>query len=256
MSNVHQQHAISTFSTMLSRAIAYRETQEYDSDLFNPRYGICDNIPKCATNGASHDTMQLVKDNIIRRLPSYSGNYHYPVRHPQLKEGVSVSDNAENAYCEFDYKWGGDYGLERVKQLEELLDYVKNKWTDKLTENMTACERVGIVKNVTVLQHKDGGLYTLAIDDGSCDPYFTPLGKNSDHGRSIDLRKLTIVERPEIQKMSVKSFINKIEKHNAKREKIKALIEKMQMEVESLNRDIDLLDYGLTQQHKVQRVVE
>lgn len=94
MSNVHQQHAISTFSTMLSRAIAYRETQEYDSDLFHPKYGICDNICKCSPDDACDDTMQLIKDNVIRRLPSYSGNYHYPVRHPQLKEGVSVLLNS------------------------------------------------------------------------------------------------------------------------------------------------------------------
>lgn len=256
MSNVNQQNAISTFSTMLSRAIAYRETAEYDSDLFNPKYGICDNIPKCTPTSADCDTMALVKDNVIRRLPSYSGNYHYPVRHPELKEGVSVSEHAENAYCEFSYKWADAYGAERVKQLGELVEYVTNNWTDELCKTMTPCQRVGIIANVTVLQHKDGTLYMLNIDDGSTDPYFTPLGKGSDHRRSIDLRKLHVVEQEEQPKFSVKFFIKKIEKHDTKREQLKARIKQMELEVELLDREIAMLDYGLIQQHKVQRVVK
>lgn len=258
MSNVHQKHAISTFTVMLERALKYRENpNDNDTDFFYPDYGICDNIGRCSPHDADVNIMSLIKDNVIRRLPSYSGNYHYPVLHPSPRDGKDLGDEAENAYCEFSNKWADGYGAERVQQLRELLDHVTNNWDDSFVTTLSPAMRVGIIKDITVVQRKsDGELYTLQYDDGSCDPYFKPLGGTEDDRRSIDLRKIRIIPMEEQPKRSVSGFLKAIDKTIAKRVALEAKLNALRAQIDTLTREEVVLDYNLGKQHNVKRLVK
>jgi hypothetical protein len=255
---VHQHHAIETFTTMLARAESYVTNPSVnDSDMFYSGYGICDNIARCSPDGACDTTMALIKDNVIRRVPSYSGNYHYPVKHPAPKENLSHIDAAENAYCEFSNKWTDGYGAHRIQQLRELLDYVTNQWDDALTQTLTPCVRVGIIKDVTVVQRiADGDLYTLQYDDGSTDPYFIPLGGNPDDRRSIDLRRIIILSTVVQQERTVVEFLTIHAATVSKRLAIEASLAALKAEIDALKCEENVLDYALGQQHGVKRLAK
>lgn len=256
MSNVQQQYAITTFATMLARAEAYQANPSAnDGDLFYPNYGICDNIARCSPSGADDNVLAMVKDNVIRRVPSYSGNYHYPVKHPAPKENRTISDEAENAYCEFSNKWADAYGNNRIQQLRELLDYVTNQWDDALTQTMTPATRVGIVPEITVVQRiADGDLFTLQYDDGSTDPYFMPLGGTSDDRRSIDLRRVQILKTDDHPERTVAEFLDVHAATVAKRQEIEASLAALKAQIETLKREEAVLDYNLGKQHGVKRL--
>lgn len=255
MSDIQQQ-ALATFTTMLQRAIAYRANpQENDQSTFYTGYGICDNISRCMPDSAREERMSLVKDNIIRRLPSYSGNYHYPVKHPNPKPNVTQSQAGDMAWSEFSNKWEGAYGAERLQQLMELVDVIRDKWDNKYGERMTPATRVGIIPNVTIVRHVDNGdLYTLVSDDDSTDPYFLQVGKNMDQRRSIDLRNVEILPMQEVGKRSVKSFINQIKKAAEKRAKLEAQIAELNKQRQLLISQEAVLDYHLGEQHSVKRL--
>lgn len=256
MSNI-QSLALATFTTMLERAKAYRANPEktLDTGAFYNGYGICDNIGRCLAPGAREEKMSLIKDNMIRRLPSYSGNYHYPVKHPDPKPGRTQSEAADNAWCEFSDKWLDGYGANRLQQLIELVDMIRDQWDDKFAERMTPATRVGIVPNVTIVRHVETQeLYTLSRDDDSTDPYFLPIGKSEDHRRSIDLRYIEILPVSEIGKRSVKSFINEIKKASEKRAKLEAQIEKLNKARQEIISNVSVLDYHLADQHGVKRI--
>lgn len=256
MSNVHQQHAINTFTTMLSRAESYRhDPLSSSSDNFYSGYGICDNIGRCKPQGADESVMSMIKDNVIRRLPSYSGCYHYPVKSNKQRDGYTVADEAENAWGNNSDKWLGEYGANRVQQLRELIDYVTNNWRDELAENMTPAKRVGIIQNVTVVRRiPEGDFFTLQYDDSSCDPYFMPLGGTPDDRRSIDLRRIEIVKTEDQPKRSLKSFLKLHAKTVAKREALEMKLKELKAEIETFKREEAMLDYALGQQHGVKRL--
>jgi hypothetical protein len=243
---------------MLSRAEAYRANPgANDSDLFYTGYGICDNIARCAPPSADDNILSMVKDNVIRRVPSYSGNYHYPVHHPMPRDGRSLVDEAENAYCEFSNKWADGYGANRVQQLRELVDYVTNQWDDELTQSMTPAKRVGIVKEVTVVQRiVDGDLFVLQYDDGSTDPYFMPLGGTEDDRRSIDLRRIIILPTLDQPERTVAEFLTVHAETVAKRNEIEGQLAAMNAQIEALKREEAVLDYALGQQHGVKRLAK
>lgn len=254
MSNIQQQ-AIATFSTMLSRAIAYRENpSENDELLFKPRYGICDNIGRCSPNGTSHDTMSLIKDNVIRRVPSYSGNYHYPVRHPNPENGVSQADAAEHAYDNYSQRFEGEYGAERVKQLTEILDYVTNQWDDKLAERQSPASRIGIIKGLTIVKRRDDqSMWVLHSDDDSADPYFLPLGSSDRDDRcAISLHRLEVLPIPEINKISVSSFVKRMIKAKKKREELEKKLKAIHIDIAKSQQAEQVLAYHLGKQHGVQ----
>lgn len=263
MSNVtvKQQYAIDTFTVMLERAKAYRNNpQTNDSDLFYPRYGICDNIDRCRPQGSNFSEMSNVKDNVIRRLPSFSGAYHYPVRAPGTQSSSSevMAEEAERAFdCSGD-KWEGEYGAERLQQLTELLEFVKTQWTDTLVTNMTPAQRNGIDTD-TVLQHKETGkFYMLYNDDESLDPYFYPLGTpeadRRDNRQSIKLSRLRVLKGENVGNMSVKSFIARIKRKEKEKQKLQAKLNALQEQIDSLTGDVGMLDYELGKQHGVKRL--
>jgi hypothetical protein len=244
-----QQQAVTTFKTMLARAMAHRNGDNVEDSLFYTGYGICDNIERCMPEGSSSTIIALIKDNLIRRVPSYSGNYHYPVSCPE----TSGSEGADSAWSRHSNKWAGAYGQNRITQLNELIDMIENKWDDSFAQNMTPAVRVGIIPNITLCQFRDGTFWHLDTDDGSSDPYFRPVGGGDR--RSQELRYVTIM--PTVidgKKRSVPAFLKEIAKQQAKRDKLQAQIAALQRLAAEANSKIAMLDYGLAQTHKVKRM--
>lgn len=244
---MNQRHAVKTFTTMLERAKLYRENGTTDG--FEPHSGICDNISDCRPSGAGYDEMYRVKDNIIRVVPSYSGNYHYPVKHPHGGDPESAWDDSSN-------KWGGDYGAQRIIQLEELIEHIKTKWNENLVTNMTPAMQRGIVLMETVCQHvTNGTLWVMQHDDDSSSPYFIPLGNTGREGRTgIRLKDLKILSVSDSKKRSVRSFVNQVKRIEEKRERMEKQIAKLTTDMESLRGELALNDYNLSQQHGVKRI--
>lgn len=254
--NTIQSQAIATFNTMRNRAIAHRNGESQSDSLFYTGYGICDNIHRCMPDGASSDTMALIKDNLIRRVPSYSGNYHYPVNHP--KGGSTQKERsqaADNAWCEFNNKWGGEYGALRLAQLEELIEHIENKWDDALAKDMTPATRVGLVVGVSLVEYRDGTIWRFVRDDKSADPYFESV--TTSNQTSLDLRYVTILQMEEDnKKRSVSQFLKEIARQAAKRDKLQAQIAELQKQAADASQRIAMLDYGLGNAHKVQRMAK
>lgn len=244
---VNQRNAVKTFTTMLERAKLYRENGT--RELFDPESGICDNISNCRPNGAGYDEMYKVKDNVIRIVPSYSGNYHYPVKHPYGGDPESAWDDSSN-------KWSGDYGAQRIIQLEELIEHIKTKWNENLVTNMTPAMQRGIVLMETVCQHvTNGTLWVMQYDDDSSSPYFIPLGNTGREGRTdIRLKDLKILSVSDSKKRSVRSFVNQAKRIEEKRERMEKQIAKLTADMECLRGELALNDYNLSQQHGVKRI--
>lgn len=251
-----QRHAVKTFSTMLERATAYRETGNYNENEFYPRYGICDNVDKCRPQGSSYEDMYRVKDNVICLTPSFSGNYHYPVQNPSPRDGRSIEDEAEVAWDNNELnKWDGAYGGERVKQLSEILEHVKHKWDESLVSTMTPAQRRGINDKSIVVYIPTNTFWTLSLDDDTSSPYFIPLGNTGTNGREcLNLRDIRVMSVGELPKRSVQTFINKANTLAAKREKLEVRLKALQAEIDALKSEEHLQDYYLAQQHKVQRI--
>lgn len=254
MSHV-QQHAISCFTTMLQRARKYRETGSCDSDLFYTGYGICDNIARCMPNGASESQLSTVKDNLIRAVPSYSGNYHYPVRHPAPRPDRDPANEAESAWDQTSNRWDGDYGAERIIQLEELLDHVTNKWQDAYAYDMSPASRLGIVKDLTIcIKTTDNSMWILSKDDNSSDPYFVPVGGGDR--QAINVRYLKVLPAEGGEKRSVAGFISRIRKHEKARRKLEEKALALKKEIDALKQLEVTLDYHLAHQHGVRRIAK
>lgn len=252
--NTVQSQALATFRTMRTRAIASRAGESVSDTLFYTGYGICDNIYRCTPDGASSDKMALIKDNLIRRVPSYSGNYHYPVNHPEDGDTLKARrEAAENAWSQFNNKWGGEYGALRLAQLEELIDYIENKWDDSLAEEMTPAQRVGLIVGVSIVEYRDGSLWRFVRDDRSSDPYFESM--QTGNQTSLDLRYITIMQMEQDgKKRSVTQFLKEIARHAAKRDKLQAQIAALQKQEAEATQQIAMLDYALGSVHKVKRM--
>lgn len=257
----YQAIAVATFTNMLNRAKAFRAGENVDNDEFSYRYGICDNIRRSIPEDYQNDDMSVkmahVKDNVVRRVESYSGNYHYPVRSGVPSKDVSrIAPDAENAYDSSGDKWSGNYGASRYQQLEQIIDFIKNKWEDVLTEDRTPCERVGIVRHETVLVHKHNKeLYVLHYDDDSSTPYFKKYGRHEsdDSQECIDLNDLTLLSNTVVGNRSVRSYIRAMIKNDKAQVKLKRQIQALQSQLESLNIVAIGLEVGLKKQHGVKR---
>lgn len=258
MSVNYQQMAIETFTRLIERATAYRASGSQDTEKFSCRHGICDNIylsmdPETRDRGGNHDKMLLVKDNLIRKVPSFSGAYHYPVKNPNPQPFQSAAAAAEDAWDSSSNKWEGDYGAERLIQAKELLDMVTNKWDDSFVKRMTPAQRVGIVDGV-IVQHVDTGVYyTISSDDDTSDPYFREFGEDS--GRTcISLSDLKIVKMDDIPKRSAASLINELNRRVKARKKIEAKLQALQDQIKQMKFDQAGVELALRQQHNVQLV--
>lgn len=251
-----QQQAIQTFTTMLERAEAYRVKGSSGNDEFYSGYGICDNIGRCKPRGASESRMSNVKDNLIRVVPSYSGNYHYPVRHPNPPVGSTPHEAAEQAWGNFSNRWEGEYGAERIIQLKELIEHVTNNWIegDKYAFEMTPVQRIGVTESSVVIRTTDNSLWKLSKDDESSDPYFVPLGGKANERQCIDLRHIRLMPNEEGPKQSVRSFMAKLQRNETQRLKLEEKARLLKIEIEKLKNEECLLDYYMGRQHEVKRI--
>lgn len=251
---INQRHAVKTFTTMLERAKRYRENGERNG--FDPEAGICDNIGDCRPSGAGYDEMYRVKDNIIRVVPSYSGNYHYPVKHPNPRPNRDIADEAENAWDNNNNKWAGEYGAMRVIQLEELIEHVKTKWNENLVTVLTPAQQRGIIIHETVCQHiNNGTLWVMQRDDESSNPYFIPFGNTGTDGRTdLRLKDLNVLSSIDGKKRSVRGFLANAKRIVARRERLEREMSKIQNQLTELKGALAMNDYQLAQQHSVKRI--
>lgn len=248
-----QKQALDCFVTMYNRAEQVRNGDSISDSLFYVGYGICDNIGRTKPTGASTDTLSTVKDNLIRRTPSYSGNYHYPVSCPDNPGDI---DAADSAWGNHNNKWTGAYGANRLKQLAELIELVKTVWDDKLGQDQTPAARVGLIEGVSIVQWRRDleHMYRFVADDRSSDPYFERL--DGGDRRSIDLRYITILPMPSVENdsRSVAEFLEAIKAEQDQAKAITAQIEALKKALSDTSTAIAMLDYGLRTVHKVQRL--
>lgn len=241
--------AIKTFETMYEHAQAYRDGR--DSDLVGD-YGICDNISRFADKaGANYDKMAEVKENLIRLTPSYSGNYTYPVK------GVNGQD-AGRAFSDSSNKWQGDYGLNRLTQLGELVEMLKgDKWSDDLVKRQTPAKRnglkVGDVVRYTYPGRYSDSLWVFRNDDGSTSPSFHKLADKDDYN-DLDLSYIVKLDKATVKERSVSEFLAEIEAQVKAKADIEKQIAELQKQLQATQSDIAILDYGLADQHKVKRI--
>ncbi|WKV20532.1 hypothetical protein 16Q_139 [Pseudomonas phage 16Q] len=250
--SVVQQQAFNCFTTMLRLAQLVAAGNEPGDELFYTGYGICDNISRCKTNDADSEQLSMIKDNLIRRLPSYSGNYHYPVSCPENPKNVDAADNAWSNHCN---KWTGAYGSNRIKQLEELIHVIEHEWKEEYGKGMTPSQRVGLIEGVSVVKRTSNEkLYRFVRDDRSSDPYFESLTDGDQV--CIDLRLITILamEPVEGDTRSVADFLAAIEAEQKAKTEMERQIAELQQAVAKVGSTIAMLDYGLRINHRVQRL--
>ena len=242
-----QQKAINTFQGMYDAAVAHREGRE---SRLNGDYGICDNIDRFASLAGSYESqMSEVKENLIRQTAMYSGNYTYPVPCPD-------GGDASSAFSRHSNKWRGDYGLNRLVQLEQLIELIKTKWDDTLVNRKTPAFRNGLkVGDVVRYTRRDTpSFWVFRRDDESMSPSFHKLTDKDDY-TDIDLNYIVKVDKDEICKpRAVSEFLSELEVQASKKVDIERKIAELQKQLTDVQTDIAMLDYGLADQHKVKRI--
>lgn len=242
-----QQKAINTFQGMYDAAVAHREGRE---SRLNGDYGICDNIDRFASLAGSYESqMSEVKENLIRQTAMYSGNYTYPVPCPD-------GGDASSAFSRHSNKWRGPYGLNRLVQLEQLIELIKTKWDDTLVNRKTPAFRNGLkVGDVVRYTRRDTpSFWVFRRDDESMSPSFHKLTDKDDY-TDIDLNYIVKVDKDEICKpRAVSEFLSELEAQAAKKLDIERQIAELQKALTNVQTDIAMLDYGLADQHKVKRI--
>jgi hypothetical protein len=242
-----QQKAINTFQAMYDDAVAYREGRD---TRLNGDYGICDNIDRYASRANSYESqMSEVKENLIRQTAMYSGNYTYPVPCPE-------GGDASTAFSRNSNKWRGTYGLNRLVQLEQLIELIKTKWDDSMVNRKTPAFRNGLkVGDVVRYTRRDEpSFWVFRRDDESMSPSFHKLTDKDDY-TDIDLNYIVKVDKDEICKpRAVSEFLSELEAQAKKRADIERQIAELQKALKNVQTDIAMLDYGLADQHKVKRI--
>lgn len=242
-----QQKAINTFQSMYDDAVAYREGRD---TRLNGDYGICDNIDRYASRAGSYESqMSEVKENLIRQTAMYSGNYTYPVPCPE-------GGDASTAFSRNSNKWRGAYGLNRLVQLEQLIELIKTKWDDSMVNRKTPAFRNGLkVGDVVRYTRRDTpSFWVFRRDDESMSPSFHKLTDKDDY-TDIDLNYIVKVDKDEISKpRAVSEFLSELEAQAKKKADIERQIAELQKALTGVQTDIAMLDYGLADQHKVKRI--
>jgi hypothetical protein len=243
-----QQLAINTFQGMYDAALRHREG--LDSRL-NGEYGICDNIDRFSDMaGANSSQMSEVKENLIRVTPIYSGNYTYPVPCP-------TGGDAGNAFTRHSNKWREAYGLNRLTQLGQLIDIIKSdKWSDDMVKRQTPAFRNGLVVGdiVRYTRRDVPSFWVFRRDDESMSPSFHKLLDKDDY-TDIDLNYIVKVDRESVFKVrSVSEFLSTIAEQVAKKADIERQIAELQSQLQGVQSEVAMLDFGLADQHKVKRI--
>jgi hypothetical protein len=245
-----QKNAVDTFEAMLEAVTLYRA-----APIANPRpngltysYGICDNIETFARKaGADYSQMAWVKENLIRRVPSYSGEYHYPVK------GVNGQSPTES-FGSITDKWGGEYGANRMLQLGELVHAIKTEWDDSLVGSLTPCRRMGY-KVGDIFQYKDDGeLYVLNYDDDSSSPGFGPIGSDISVYSWKDIDKMTKMPVEALPQLQVSEYLEKIKALELQKAEIQRTIAEQSRLLKEVASQINLNDFYLAKQHGVKRI--
>ena len=144
---------------------------------------------------------------------------------------------------------------ERVIQLEELLDFVTNKWEDRIDGKMTSAQRVGIELEKTIVMHRGTNvLYLLSQDDTSTSPYFRRLDGTGDRTQCFSLNDMIVVKGDAVGKMSVAAFMRKLKKAADKRRALDEKVRLLKVEIAKIDQERALLDVGLAEQHQVKRL--
>lgn len=238
-----QRMAFNTFQKMYDEVVKHRRG---DSSRLNLDYGICDNIERFALDAnASYQQMAEVKENLIRTTASWSGDYTYPVKCPNGGSPSSAFSSSRN-------KWSGDYGLNRMLQLGEMIEIIKSeKWDDNLVKRLSPAQRNGIALGDVVRWTTDNNsLWVLRYDDQSSSPSFHRLGDES-YTRDIsivDVRKVDNTPK------DVSTFLAEIAVKVAEVESLEQQLAKLQAQLKEAKGEVEVLDAGLAIQHKVKRI--
>lgn len=220
-------------------AVHYRVGGE-KVDAFAPDYGICGNIDEMCSR---QSMVATVKDNLICQTPSFSGNFSYPV------PGVH-GEGPEEAWDRNSDKWAGEYGANRLKQLQELIALVETQWDDKYTRRMSPAQRNGFEVGQKFVEISTGDIWIFTMDDDSANPQFT-----RERDGEKDWRHLHKMQRvTEVAKRSVKAYIKEAERILAKQAKLKAKAEALAQELRGLDAKLAAVDAALSLHHRVRRV--
>ena len=238
-----QRMAFNTFQRMYDEVVKHRRG---DSSRLNLDYGICDNIERFANEGgASYQQMAEVKENLIRTTASWSGDYTYPVKCPNGGSASSAFSNSRN-------KWSGDYGLNRMLQLGEMIEIIKSeKWNDNLVKRLSPAQRNGIaIGDVVRWTTDNNSLWVLRYDDQSSSPSFHRLGDES-YTRDISIENVRKVDNTP---KDVSTFLAEIAVKVAEVESLEQQLAKLQAQLKEAKGEVEVLDAGLAIQHKVKRI--
>lgn len=233
-----QTRALECFQTMHEEAVKYRAGQ---NSRVTYSHGICDNITRFTDYD---DEMAYVKDNLIRRTASYSGEHHYPVK------SHDASRSAEWAWDYTSDKWGGEYGANRLVQLEQIIELIKNEWNDDLACRMTPARSAGIAAGDQVWNKTTRAVWTFVRDDGSNDPYF-----KTEEGRETSCHLRHIQKLSDI--MSGKSFndiMAESARLTAQREVLKAQKAEIEAQLTKMDEAFARMDIELAITYKVKRI--
>jgi hypothetical protein len=239
-----QTFAINTFQAMYDDAVLHREGKAH---RLCGDYGICDNIPRFAEfAGADTGKMIEVKENLIRQTASYSGDYNYPVK--------PVNDeSASNSFSRHGNKWKGEYGLNRLTQLGELIEMLKTHWDDSLVVRQTPATRNGLEVGSLVRYTGDNSFWVFRRDDESMSPSFHRLGDCNDY-TDLRLEYIKKVDASQIEERSVSEFLEVLTVKIEEQTSIEKQIAELKAKLVSVQSDVSLLDYSLAKQHKVKRI--
>lgn len=235
---VWQTRALECFQTMHDEAVKYRAGQV---SRITYSHGICDNITRFTDYD---DEMSYVKDNLIRRTASYSGEHHYPVK------SHDASRSAEWAWDYTSDKWGGEYGANRLVQLEQMIHLIKNEWDDDLACRMTPARSAGISVGDQVWNKTTRAVWTFVRDDGSNDPYF-----KTDEGRETSCHLRHIQKLSDI--ITGKSFAELMAESETlaqRRATLKVQKADIEAQLASMDESFARMDIELAITYKVKRI--
>lgn len=244
-----QAEALELFTAMYADAESYRKGGPRGK--LDISYGICGNIERYVKRGSvlDYNTADRIKDNLIRSVPSFSGEHHYPVPsgHPHR--------TAEEQWDYSSNRWDDAYGECRLIQLAELIEAIRTRWDDKLTRKMSPAGMRGLSLG-DIVQHKESGeLWEFSLDDESTNPGFRRAGTKED---SIwinlsEVRKVNVSDFA-LSCESVADFLKAMEALDNETAELERQVRALKTQIASKGASLSLLKRQLADKHGVKRV--